>query len=441
MATNQPRPPTRTPTGDRFNNATPDSQLELASSAELQVPVTGWPHLTYEEHRWVPSAPDAGSRRQQLAARGPYEAAVLQPIAGIEEIPLSLDTRALVTEATAEIARFDTEMGSEIAPFASILLRSESAASSKIENLTASARSIALAELGNTSKRNASIIVSNVRAMQAAIDLADRLNQDAILAMHAALLGDSDPGIVGRWRTQQVWIGGSDYSPHGAAFVPPHYDRVPAAMDDLIAFLSREDIETLAQAAVAHAQFETIHPFPDGNGRVGRAMVHSLMRSKRITRNVTIPVSAGLLTNLDSYFDALTEYRLGRPEPIVRLMAEASFSSIANGRALVSDLRSVRDHWGERIHARSDAAAWKVVDILMAQPVIDSPAVQERLGIPVMSANRAIERLVRDRVLKEVTGRYRDRVYEAKEVLVALDGFAARGSRRASEHSRGQGER
>jgi Fic family protein len=112
-------------------------------------------------------------------------------------------------------------------------------------------------------------------------------------------------------------------------------------------------------------------------------------------------------------------------------MAEASFSSIANGRALASDLRSIRDRWGGRIQARSDAAAWKVVDILMAQPVIDSPTVQERLGIPAMSANRAIERLVKDRVLKEVTGRYRDRVYEAKEVLLALDGFAARGGRRA----------
>ena len=225
-----------------------------------------------------------------------------------------------------------------------------------------------------------------------------------------------------------MWTGGSDYSPYGAAFVPPHYDRVPAAMDDLVAFLGREDIEPLAQAAVAHAQFETVHPFLDGNGRVGRAVVHSLLRSKRITRNVTVPVSAGLLTNLAGYFGALTEYRRGRPEPIVRLMAEATFSSIAKGRALVPDLRSIRDRWGEHIQARSDAAAWKVADILMAQPVIDSPAVQERLGIPAMSANRAIERLVKNGVLKEFTGRYRDRVYEAKEVLLALDGFAGTGA-------------
>jgi Fic family protein len=431
MATDQHSEQTGTPAGRLGAESAPESQIDPASPAAFQVADTGWPRLTYEEHRWVPSDPDAGSRRRQLAARGPYETAVVEPIAGIKEVPLPPDTRALVTEATTEIARFDAEMGPEIAPFAAILLRSESTASSKIENLTASARSIALAELGDTSKRNAALIVSNVRAMQAAVDLAERLDRDAILAMHAALLGESDPGIVGGWRTEQVWIAGSDYSPHDAVFTPPHHDRVPAAMDDLVAFLGREDVEPLAQAAVAHAQFETIHPFPDGNGRVGRAIVHSLLRSKRVTRNVTVPVSAGLLTNLDSYFDALTEYRRGRPEPIVRLMSEASLSSIANGRILVSDLRSIRDGWGERIRARSDAAAWKVVDILMAQPVIDSSAVQARLGIPAMSANRAIERLVMDGVLKEVTGRSRDRVYEAKEVLLALDSFAVRGGRRA----------
>jgi Fic family protein len=431
VAADQPSTPTSIPADDRSPKARPESQIDPANRAEFHEAGSGWPLVTYEEHHWVASEPYVGCRRQQLAARGLYKTAVVQSIARIKEIPLPPDTRTLVTEATAEIARFDAEMGPEIAPFATILLRSESTASSKIENLTASARSIALAELGDTSKRNASLIVSNIRAMQAAIDLAEHLDEDAILATHAALLGESDPGIVGGWRTQQVWIGGSNHSPYDGAFTPPHHDRVPAAMDDLVDFLSREDVEPLAQAAVAHAQFETIHPFPDGNGRVGRAIVHSLLRSKRVTRNVTVPVSAGLLTRLDNYFDALTEYRRGRPEYIVRLTAEASFSSIANGRTLVSDLRSIREGWGDRVQARSDAAAWKVADMLIAQPIIDSLAVQELLGIPAMSANRAIERLVDDGVVKEVTGRYRDRIYEAKEVLLALDGFAARGGRRA----------
>ena len=200
-------------------------------------------------------------------------------------------------------------MGNEVSPFGAILLRSESASSSKIENLTSSARSIALAELGSDKRRNAAEIVANVHAMKAAIDLADRIDEQAILAMHTALMIDHRPEITGRWRDDQVWIGGSDYGPHQADFVPPHPDRVPDAMTDLIAFAERDDIPALIHAALVHAQFETIHPFPDGNGRTGRALVHSILRRKGVTRNVTVPVSAGLLTDTAGYFDALTAFR------------------------------------------------------------------------------------------------------------------------------------
>lgn len=183
-------------------------------------------------------------------------------------------------EAAAEVARFDAELGREIAPFAAVLLRTESAASSKIENLTASARAIAEAEIGPTRSRNAALIVANERAMTAAIALADRMDGEAILALHEALLGHSDPDITGRWREDQVWIGGHDLGPHQALFVPPHPEHVPAAIDDLVAFIDRDDVPVLAHAALAHAKFETIHPFPDGNGRVGRALVHAHLRKQ-----------------------------------------------------------------------------------------------------------------------------------------------------------------
>ena len=255
---------------------------------------------------------------------------------------------ALADEATAELARFDAEMGTEIAPFGSILLRSESAASSRIENLTASAKAVALAELGDTSRRNAAEIVANTTAMQAAIELADRLDAPAILAMHAALLRQHDPKIAGRWRDAQVWIGSSSYGPHTASFVPPHHTRVPPAIDDLVEFMRRDDLAVLPQAALAHAQFETIHPFPDGNGRTGRALVHCLLRGKRLTRQVTVPVSAGLLTDTDRYFDALTAYRSGDIRPIVERFAEASFDSVVNGRQLVTELPRSGRHGAAR---------------------------------------------------------------------------------------------
>jgi Fic family protein len=148
-------------------------------------------------------------------------------------------------DASIEIARFDAELGTEVDPFASVLLRSESASSSKIENLTSGAKSIALAELGSRDKRNATEIVGNVAAMVAAIALADRLDEDAILSMHEALLVGVEPGIVGRWRQEQVWIGGDSFGPHGAAFVPPPHDQVPALMADLVRFTRRTDLPLL----------------------------------------------------------------------------------------------------------------------------------------------------------------------------------------------------
>ncbi len=390
---------------------------------------SSWSAVGYEEHDWTFAEGIAVPRAARLAGSGPYRAAVSAQIAETAGLNVSGDTLTLLTEAANEIARFDEELGAEITPFASLLLRSESVASSKIENLSATARSIFLAELGDPSRRNANIIVANTAAMQAAIGLADNIDGDAILAMHQALLGDSQPDLAGQWRNEQVWIGGGDYSPHDALFIAPHHTRVPAAIDDLIRFVRRGNVPPLAQAAIAHAQFETIHPFPDGNGRVGRALVHSILKGKGLTRNVTVPVSAGLLADLESYFAALTAYRAGDHEPIVAIAADASFRAINNGRALVAELHGVRDEWRSKITARKDAAVWRLSDLALRQPVLDSDIVQRELGIAPHNANTAIEALETIGAIKKVSGNYRNRKWAAVDVLAALDRFAERAGR------------
>jgi Fic family protein len=384
--------------------------------------------VDYEEYAWSSSLDIP--RRWQSTFSGPYRAAVVPEISRLDLV-LPAPTLALADEATAELARFDAEMGTEIAPFRAILLRSESAASSRIENLTASAKAVALAELGDSSRRNAAEIVANTTAMQAAIELADRLDAQAILAMHAALLAQHDPAIAGRWRNAQVWIGSSSYRPHTASFVPPHHTRVPAAIDDLVEFMRRDDVAVLPQAAVAHAQFETIHPFPDGNGRTGRAIVHCLLRGKRLTRQVTVPVSAGLLTDTDRYFDALTEYRTGDIRPIVERFAEASFDSVVNGRQLVIELRAIREAWNDAITSRRQATVWRALDVVVQHPVLDNALVQRELGVSVMGAEAAITELVGIGALDEITGGRRNRRYAAVQVLAALDAFAERAGRRS----------
>jgi Fic family protein len=392
-----------------------------------RVESANWPAVNDEEHQWVGAT--EVPRRWKSTFSGPYRSAVVPEIADLGPL-LSASTAALADEATAELARFDAEMGSEIAPFGAILLRSESAASSRIENLTASAKSIALAELGDTSKRNATEIVANTSAMTAAFALADRPDAAAILAMHQALLHEHDPQIAGKWRNVQVWVGASNYGPHTASFVPPHHTRVVAAINDLVRFMQRDDLAVLAQAAIAHAQFETIHPFPDGNGRTGRALVHCLLRNKRLTRHVTVPVSAGLLTNTESYFEALTAYRTGDITPIVERFAEASFDSVVNGRQLVAELRTIRQAWSDLIASRRQATVWRALNIVFQHPVLDNMLLMKLLDVSAVAAEAAITELVNIGALHEITGGRRNRRFAASPVLAALDAFAERSGRR-----------
>jgi len=361
---------------------------------------------------------------------GEYRAAIPAIIANLE-VNLPASVLADADEASHEVARFDAELGNEIAPFASVLLRSESAASSNIENLTASARAIAEAEaLGDSGRRNAALIVSNTEAMKAAVALADQIDEDAILAMHGALMRTSDPDMAGRWRSEQVWIGGGAFGPRGADFIAPHHERVRPAIEDLLAFARRGDIPTLPQIAIAHAQFETIHPFTDGNGRTGRALVQAMLRNKRLTRQITVPVSAGLLTNTDAYFEALGSYREGDPAPIVEQLSSASVLAVINGRHLVGDLRSIRERWNSQIKARRDSAIHRVADLMIRQPVFNALTLQRELGITTGNARRYVDPLVAAGVIVEFTDRTRNRAWRAPDVLGALDAFAERAGRR-----------
>jgi hypothetical protein len=159
-----------------------------------------------------------------------------------------------------------------------------------------------------------------------------------------------------------------------------------------------------------------------------------MLRRHGLTRNVTVPVSAGLLTDTDSYFEALTAYRDGQPAPIVERFAVASFEAVANGRQLVAELRAIRRRWDDTVTTRRGAAAWQLADVLVRQPVIDAATAAtaaRELDVTPQNAQRAIAALVAGGVLDEFTGFARNRMWQAREVLDALDAFAARAGRRA----------
>lgn len=394
-----------------------------------------WPAISHENVPWKLPAELQGTVpiRQvvSLEART-YPAAIPAAIASLN--PADSLTRATIesaAEAAAEIAAFDKETTVLPVPMPAVLLRTESASSSQIEHLTANSRNLATAALGLAAGQNASLVADNATAMTRALSTTGALTRAQILEIHATLMARTDPDIAGRFRTGPVWIGRPDLSPHGADFIPPQHTRVDSCIDDLVAFAGRRDINGLTLAAVVHAQFETIHPFSDGNGRTGRAIVHSLLRETGHATHTTVPVSAGLLGNVEGYFAALTAYREGDVDRIVDTFAASAYRAIANGRQLAEATRAIHEAWRERIKARADSGAWRLADHLFAQPVINSGHVAQHLGSSPQGAFNAIHTLVDAGVLTQTSSDRRNRLWQAKEVLDAMDDFAARASRRS----------
>ncbi|MBL0886861.1 Fic family protein [Myceligenerans sp. I2] len=392
---------------------------------------SAWPAIEYEEREWTAARNDALLdvwQRHRLSR--PYHAALLPPVAN-SRADISRDLLALVDEATSEVARFDTRIAELPVTMPAVLLRTESASSSQIEHLTANARNLAMASLGVGAKQNAELVAANVRAMSEALRLGDEVTVPQILAVHRTLLTGSEPDVAGRLRDEQVWIGSSPISPHDADFVPPHHERVEAALDDLVRFAARRrDLVPLVHAALVHAQFETIHPFTDGNGRTGRVVLQTVLRSRGLTRHATVPVSAGLLRDPDRYFRALTAYRTGDLDPIVRQVADAALAATANGRELSQDVLDIREAWRSQLAVRSDSAAWRLVDELFAQPVVNAGYVASVLDVSDRSARNAIDALEKVGILTPARSVRRHQVWQASSVLTAMDAFAQRAGRR-----------
>ncbi len=392
-----------------------------------------WPALGSEEVTWRLSDDLVGVVPSYEVARleaRPYRAALPAQIAELDPLVyLPASTISAVSTAAAEITAFDREASALPVPMPAVLLRTESASSSQIEHLTANSRNLAVASLGETAGQNAELVADNAAAMTRALDSSGPVSRQAILDIHRALMERSDPDIAGRFRHEPVWIGAAGLSPHGADFIPPRWERVEDCIDDLTRFASRPDLNGLVQAAIVHAQFETIHPFADGNGRTGRAIIHTLLRNAGYTTHATVPVSSGLLGDVDDYFRALTAYRDGNPGPIVDTFAASTTRAITNGRQLAQDTQAIHDAWRSKIKARSDSGAWRLADHLFAQPVVNSPYVARILGSSPQGAFNAINTLVDAGVLTQSSRDRRNQLWQAKDVLDAMDAFAARAGR------------
>jgi Fic family protein len=348
---------------------------------------------------------------------------------------LTLDARTVADAARAQAA---VEHGAEAMPedfaaLARLLLRAEGVASSFIEGVTAPVVDIVLAEADESGSPSAAAwVAANLAAVTEAIDAAQAgaLTVDALCAWHRTLMtGSPTPAQhVGVLRTEQGWIGGT--TPLDAHLVTPPPDEVPALVDDLIAYVNRHDIDPVSQAAVAHAQFEIIHPFADGNGRVGRVLVAWLL-VRRLSLVTPPPVSARIAADVGGYGSGLVLFRMGDHNAWVRWFAEAVSGAGRAQQELVASVERLQREWRGRLggpraasrRVRSDAAAWRALDLLPRHLVLTSPIVASELDIPLKSANAALGELVDASILVEHgtvqgCGRVRpSRLYASAELL------------------------
>ena len=263
---------------------------------------------------------------------------------------------------------------------------------------------------------------------------ADEVTREHVLRIHAALMERTPtPQLAGRVRDTQNWIGGNDFNPCQAAFVPPPPDRVHELLEDLCVFINRDDLPGVLQAALVHAQFETIHPFIDGNGRTGRALIHVVFRRRGPATGFVPPVSLALATNTDSYVAGLTAYRYDGPfdgaaaqearRDWVERFVTATRRATRDAEILRGGLLDLEARWRAVLHPRRRSAADKLLPLLISNPVVSSEDVARLTGVSVSAAYAAIEQVVAADILTPVSGSTRNRLFEARGVYQVLTDY------------------
>lgn len=386
--------------------------------------------LGHHEERFWPAdrtAPTGGQRG------GVYQTFIPDPIAG-RQFAIAGEAVVAIAEATKALGHLDDTRPqlTSLAALARNLLRSESAASSRIEGVLISQKRLARAAYARAGNRRgdnrAAEVLGNVEAMERAIELGaagEPFTVSDLQDIHRTLLRfTEDRHFAGVIRTAQSWIGGNDHHPIGATYVAPPHEQVPGLLEDLCSFIARTDIAAVAQAAIAHAQFENIHPFVDGNGRTGRALIYTILRRRREISNYVPPISLVLASQPKIYIGGLGAYSQGNVSSWCERFAQATTRAATGAEQLAQAIEQRQTEWLRRLgEPRRDAAVRQLVSVLPAQPVIDVPTAQQLTGKSHVAVGNAIAQLEEGGILQKLSERKWGRVWECGELLTLVESF------------------
>ena len=361
-----------------------------------------------------------------------YEAFVPEALATLK-FSLESSIAGMVSEAEHAISALNAGARPALIPLARLLLRTESIASSKVEGMQFGVRELARAEAKSESGlrvgSSALEVLANVDAMELAVHdaaAADDFTLDDILAIHSRLMAHApNAHVAGRLRTTQNWIGGNDFNPCGADFVPPPPEMLGLLLSDLCDAVNGDFLPPLVQAALVHAQFETIHPFHDGNGRTGRALVHVVLRRRGTASAYLPPISVVFAAARQRYIAGLTSFRGDEVQRWIEYFAGVTTRASRLAQWYLDAVRELQADWRSMLSEsgapRAGAAAWAVIDVLPAHPMLSAPVAVAATGRAKAAVYQALEQLETAGVLVPVTASRRNRVWEASGLLDLIE--------------------
>lgn len=400
---------------------------------------------TLHEEFWISEGSGRTRRERQSGAYRYYlptqlkdmhialEPDVVGDIGRAEHAIASLNGRTTALRSSEGIAR--------------LLLRAEAVSSSFIEGLSIETRRLLLAEMnlgGQITFRpdeSAAEVVGNIHAMQNALAAAqtdETITTETILAIHRTLCaGTRIERFGGVVRDRQNWVGGNSYNPLTADYVPPAPQQVPVLLDDLAEYCNNQVVSPVVQAALVHAQFESIHPFIDGNGRTGRALIHLVLRRRGLAPQLVPPVSLVLATHAKSYVQGLTDFRYldSADEETARdginewvsFFAGSCLASCEEAERFERSADALLAEWRARLgDVRRNSALDLMLEELAGMPQFTVKSVAKATGRATSAVSAAIARCVDAGIARPLGNQKRNRVFEVPQVIDEFNIFERR---------------
>lgn len=372
----------------------------------------------------------AGYYRTNLSGDMAYKSFVPSPLPPNPPVQIDAEMAQLLIKANSQLAVLQSISSRipSIKLLVSMYVRKEALLSSQIEGTQATLEDVLDPNIDANTNRDVAEVINYIKATKYAVDrlkdlpLCNRLIRETHAVLMEGVRGqEKNPG---EFRRSQNWIGGRGSTLKNAIFVPPNVDDMTEAMSELEKYINADDdTDTLIRAALMHYQFETIHPFLDGNGRIGRLLITLLLMEKNILSMPSLYISYFLKKNRIEYYDRMTQVRTkGDFEQWIRFFLYAIMESAEDAIETIDKLVALHDKNMAIISnmGRGAKNAELVFNYLEQNPIIDISKTAEALGIAYNTVSSAINRLVSAGILVQTSGSARNRIFSYEAYLDIL---------------------